>query len=164
MSWYVASELYSCKKAKELMNSGLIHVIYPEDFLSDSSKKKLFEMNVRGVAEKVNGEPIHPCADFFSKDSHSCGRNLGEIISELMAKEMGLTLFASDDFRAKRYADTYINSKCYRLEVKNVAELLFIIAEKEKTKALKWRDIKHVLSEDRWNKYIESLRELWVSD
>lgn len=164
VSWYVAGELINCQKAKDLMNNGYIHVVYPDDFLGNSTQRKLFDMNVRGVAERVNGEPIHPRVDLFSRDSHICGKNIGEIISELMAKEMGLTLFASDDCRAKRYADTYINSESYILDVKNIADLLFIIAQKGKTKELKWKDIKHVLSHKRWDKYIGDLRELWVSD
>lgn len=133
MSWYVANkELFDCNKAQDLINKGVIKVISPEEFLSDDISRKLFDINVRSLAEDINGEIISDKADIFSETFHLSRSNLGEIISELMAKEMKIELFASNDWGTKRCAQTYINSKTYTLTVKNAGELFEEIAKQGK--------------------------------
>ena len=60
---------------------------------------------------------------------------------------------------AKEVAKYYINSQQYTLEVKNITELLYEIGSSDN--ALKWRDVKNVLSENRWKKDKEKLWHLW---
>ena len=164
MAWYVAdAELLDCEKAQGLITEKKIKVIYPKDFLDDFSMQ-IFEYNVRYIAEKVNDSPILQQADIFSKSFHLAGKNIGEIISELMAKELNLDLFASNDWGSKRYADTYINSSIYTLHVKNVYELIMVIIDNGKAQEFKWKEIKHLLSEERWKKERGILREKWFQE
>jgi len=68
-------------------------------------------------------------------------------------------LFAANDEGAKKVAQYHINSQQYILEVKNVAELLQEVGSNENS--LRWRDVKKVLSENRWNRAKEKLWHLW---
>ncbi len=165
MAWYVAdSELFACPKAIELIKQGDIEVVYPEDFLTDDLSRQIFDNNVRSFAEAINGEIIPTSVDIFSKGFHLSGKNLGEIISELMAKELDIELFVSNDWGAKRYVETYINSSNYELKVKNVAELCEIIAAQKNKDLFKWKEIKSILHDKRWKDDITKLKAFWVSD
>ncbi len=162
MAWYVANtELFDCKKAQDLIKNGLIKVISPNDFLSDDVSRHLFDLNVRSLAETINEVAISDKADIYSDGFHLSGSNLGEIISELMAKELGIELFASNDKGAKRYAQSYINSQSYTLTVKNAGELFEEVAGQGKQDQFKWKEIKHLFSDDRWKQKRDSLRMYW---
>ncbi len=162
LCWYVAkSELFSHKEAQRLMSSGDIKVINPEDFLKSDDDKMLFESNVKQMFEDINSRDITWEKSIYDEDFHLSALNLGEIISELMAKEMKLPLFASNDKGSKKYAKM-INSAKYRLEVRNVAELIEMVGKNGSS--LKWTDIKHVLGEERWKQDLMRIRPLWVKD
>lgn len=163
VAWYVArEELLSCQKAHELINNGELTIIKPEDFLEEEDQRELFCINVRRIANEVNEAQLPENVDIFDDNFHFSGKNLGEIISEMIAKEMNISLFASNDWGAKRYAQIYINSSLYKLNVYNMAELLNIIGNSDNK--LEWKDIKYLLSDDRWAKDKEKLRKLWIKD
>ena len=167
IAWYVADEeLIDCPKARELINRNIIRVIYPKDIFEDDISKTMFDRNFRDIYSKVNGEAIYNKADIFTKGFHQSGKNIGEIISELMAKELGLVLFASNDWGAKRYAANYINSTIFTLNVKNVVELIDDIVSSNKSSEFEWKEIKILLRDDdgkdRWKKDRNRLRNIWI--
>jgi len=81
-----------------------------------------------------------------------------------MAKELGLELFASNDFGAKSIAKRHINSTYYALKVRNLAEIFDEIGHREN--GLKWKDIKAALRDehDRWKRDKDKLRSLWIKE
>lgn len=161
VTWYVANEeLLTCKLAQSLISSGKIRVIKPDDFLKNLEEKNLFSSAVISIANAINEYELSEKTDIFT--SHCSISNLGEIISELVAKEMEIPLFASNDWGAKRIATRFIDSEVYRLQVLNMADLLEKIGMSENK--LAWRDIKKVLSGERWQRDKRRLRIIWVKD
>ena len=117
---YVAcQELYNNKVAKALIASGDLLVIEKDEFLpsGDAFMEKHYEKNFYDIYNVITKDPLTFLGDIWQ---HRSGNNFGEIHSVLMAAELGLPLFYSNDGGAKNAA-TYFASG--RLDVINAAEL-----------------------------------------
>lgn len=159
---YVAEvELQYCKKAQKLINEGYIKKIEYNDFLHSEEERKLYNKHVWEILDEFCDKDLPPekYQDVFRDGFRLTEHSIGEILSELMAKEMRAPLFASNDKEAKAIAKRHFNSSKYQLEVKNLAEFLRDVAFVE-TK-IKWKEIKFLLSDNRWKKDKENLRRLW---
>ena len=165
VSWYVANaELLTNNNITNLINGGQIHVVHPKDFLKNKSQKRLFAQNVRSVANMINQKPIPVGVDILDESFHLAGGNLGELISEMMAKELNIQYFASNDKGAKKYAKLYINTDCFTLQVLNIADLLEMLGKK-KDHGFSWKhEIKPLLFDSRWDNVREKIRKYWVYD
>ena len=162
---YVADvELEYCKEAQELIKAGYIRKVEYAEYLKNEAQKEQYNQSVWHILDIINDDELPPkqfqnvFQERFSYKKHS----IGEVLSELMAKELKLELFASNDFGAKTVAKRHINSTRYELKVRNLAELLKEIGQRENT--LKWKDIKDALRDTRWKSEKEKLRDLWVKE
>lgn len=159
---YVAEvELQYCIEAKELISENYIKVIPYSQYLLTDVDRQLYNEMVWDILDKISEKDLPPeeYQDVFRNDFRLTQYSIGEILSELMARYLKVPLFASNDDGAKKVAQYHINSRQYTLEVKNIAELLYEIGSSDN--ALKWRDVKNVLSENRWKKDKEKLWHLW---
>ena len=159
---YVAEvELQYCKKAQKLINEGYIVRIKYDDFLHSEEERKVYNMQVWDILDEFCEKDLPPekYQDVFREGFRLTEHSIGEILSELMAKEMRVPLFASNDKGAKSIAKRHFNSNRYQLEVKNLAELLREVISRD-TK-IKWKEVKFLLKDERWRKDRENLRELW---
>jgi len=159
---YVAEvELQYCIAAKELISENYIKVIPYSQYLLTDVDRQLYNEMVWDVLDKISEKDLPPqkYQDVFRDDFRLTEYSIGEILSELMARYLKVPLFASNDEGAKKVAQYHINSQQYILEVKNVAELLQEVGSNENS--LRWRDVKKVLSENRWNRAKEKLWHLW---
>lgn len=159
---YVADvELQYCDEAKKLIESGYIRKVKYEDYLPTEMDRFLYNERVWELLDLFDEKELPPLKyrDIFRKDFRYTEHSIGEIMSELMAKNMKIPLFASNDGGAKKIANAKFNSARYMLEVKTIAELLSEIGVRENK--LAWRDIKDVLREPRWNKQKKELWSLW---
>lgn len=98
--------------------------------------------------------------DVFRENFRLTEYSIGEVLSELMAKNLKLPLFASNDYGAKSVAMMHINSSKYHLEVKNIAELLDQVIDVGTS--ISWKEMKGILRENRWHKERERLREKYI--
>lgn len=164
---YVADvELEYCSEAQDLIKEGYIRKIGYEEYLHSDLQKEQYNQAVWHIMDIFNDGELPPpkyqnvFRDDFSYKNHS----IGEVLSELMAKELGLELFASNDFGAKSIAKRHINSTYYTLKVRNLAEIFDEIGHREN--GLKWKDIKAALRDenDRWKREKGKLRSLWIKD
>lgn len=117
---YVAQhELYSNKVAQALIASGDLSVIEKDLFLpaGDTSMEALYEKNFYGIYNVITKDPLPCLGDIWQRRARN---NYGEIHSVLMAAELGLPLFYSNDGGAKQAATYFATG---RLDVLNAAEL-----------------------------------------
>lgn len=159
---YVAEvELQYCIAAKDLISENYIKVIPYSQYLLTDVDRQLYNEMVWDILDKISEKDLPPqkYQDVFRDDFRLTEYSIGEILSELMARYLKVPLFASNDEGAKKVAQYHINSQQYILEVKNVAELLQEVGSNENS--LRWRDVKKVLSENRWNRAKEKLWHLW---
>jgi hypothetical protein len=165
MHVYVAEiELKNNEVLRQLLAEGYIRIIKYEEFLKTEVDRMKYQADVWQLCEDVNEEEIPEVRyrDIYRKDFSFCERNMGEIMSELMAKTMQLPLFLSNDNGAKRVATRYINSSRYKVEVKNLMEVLSEIGNE--TNSLKWKDIKLNLNQTNFKNRKDDIRHLWVND
>lgn len=117
---YVAQhELYSNKVVQALIANGDLSVIQKDLFLpaGDTFSETLYEKNFYNIYNVITKDPLPCLGDIWQ---HRAGNNFGEIHSVLMAAELGLPLFYSNDGGAKQAATYYATG---RLDVLNAAEL-----------------------------------------
>lgn len=162
---YVADvELEYCKEAQELIQSGYIRKIEYAEYLQDETQRMQYNQSVWQILDIINDDDLPPekYQDVFRKGFSYKTHSIGEVMSELMAKELKLELFASNDFGAKSVAKRHINSARYELKVRNLAELLREVGQRENT--LKWKDIKDALRDERWKREKDKIRKFWVKN
>ena len=162
---YVADvELEYCKEAQELIQSGYIRKIEYAEYLQDETQRMQYNQSVWQILDIINDDDLPPekYQDVFRKGFSYKTHSIGEVMSELMAKELKLELFASNDFGAKSVAKRHINSARYELKVRNLAELLREVGQRENT--LKWKDIKEALRDERWKREKDKIRKFWVKN
>ncbi len=117
---YVAQhELYSNSVAQELIASSNLLVVEKDSFLppGDMLMEDLYQKNFRDIYNVITKAPLRTLGDIWQ---HRAGNNFGEIHSILMATELGLPLFYSNDGGAKQAVTYFAHG---RLEVVNAAEL-----------------------------------------
>lgn len=117
---YVAQhELYSNKVAQTLIANGDLSVIQKDLFLpaGDTLMETLYEKNFYDIYNVITKDPLPCLGDIWQ---HRARNNYGEIHSVLMAAELGLPLFYSNDGGAKQAATYFATG---RLDVVNAAEL-----------------------------------------
>lgn len=159
---YVAEvELALSEPAKQLLTDGYIQKLSYDEFLKNESERKKYQEDVWMLFVKENGNILprqtHP--DIYEKGFRLSQGNLGEIMTELMARELHLTVFMSNDKGAIRIAKRHINSCRYTLSVKNLVNVLREIGGRENS--LKWKKIKAVLDAAKLSKYKKELWALW---
>lgn len=160
---YVANvELQYCKEAQKLIDDGYIKVIEYDEFLVSDVDKMMYNVQVWDILDEISEKELPPekYRDVFREDFRLTEYSIGEVMSELMARSMKLSLFASNDYGAKTVANIHINSTCYILEVKNIAEVLETVIDKGTD--IPWNQIKYLLRENRWSKDKEKLREKYM--
>lgn len=164
---YVADEeLEYCSEAQDLIKEGYIRKIEYSEYLHSDLQREQYNQAVWYIMDIINDDKLPPqkyqnvFREGFSYKNHS----IGEVLSELMAKELGLELFASNDFGAKSIANRHINCTYYVLKVRNLAEIFYEIGHREN--GLKWKDIKAALRDEhnRWKRDRDKLRSLWVKE
>lgn len=164
---YVADEeLKYCSEAQDLIKEGYIRKIEYREYLHSDLQREQYNQAVWYIMDIINDDELPPqeyqnvFREGFSYKNHS----IGEVLSELMAKELGLELFASNDFDAKSIANRHINCTYYALKVRNLAEIFYEIGHREN--GLKWKDIKAALRDEhnRWKRDRDKLRSLWVKE
>jgi len=117
---YVAhQELYNNNVVQALIKSGDLLVIEKDSFLppGDAFMESLYQKNFYDIYNAITKDPLPFLGDIWQ---HRAGNNFGEIHSVLMAAELGLPLFYSNDGGAKQAATYFANG---RLDVINAAEL-----------------------------------------
>lgn len=162
---YVADvELEYCQEAQELIKEGYIRKIEYAEYLKTEMQRDNYNQAVWFILDIFNDGILPPLRyrnvfrDDFSYKTHS----IGEVLSELMAKELKFELFASNDFGAKIIANRHINSTYYKLKVWNLADVFKEIGKRENS--LQWKDIKSALRDERWKRDKKKLREFWIQD
>ncbi len=160
---YVADvELEYCLEAQDLIKEGYIRKINYEEYLHSELQREQYNQAVWYIMDVINDDELPPLKyqNVFRNDFSYKNHSIGEVLSELMAKELRLELFASNDFGAKSVAKRHINSTYYVLKVRNLAEVLREIGQHEN--GLKWKDIKAALRDERWKRDKDKLRKLWI--
>lgn len=159
---YVAKvELWNNQKAQALLQSGSILKLEYEDFLEEWELEK-YKEDVWQLFELVNEVNLPPVIhrDIYREGFRLSSRNMGEIMTELMAKRLRIPVFMSNDEGAKTIAKRHINSSIYQLEVLNLVDVLKTVGECSNN--LKWNEIKKVLNTAGMGSYKDELRSLWV--
>lgn len=162
---YVAEvELEYCSEAQELIKEGYIRKVEFDEYLTNDIQRIQYNQSVWQILSIISDDDLPPekYQNVFRKNFSYKTHSIGEVLSELMAKELKLELFASNDFGAKAVAKRHINSKRYELEVRNIAELFQEVGQHENT--LEWKDIKKALRDERWKKDKDRLRSLWIKE
>jgi len=160
---YVADvELQYCEEAQKLIKDGFIKRMENGDFLFAEEDKVLYNSQVWDILDEISEKELPPekYRDVFRENFRLTEYSIGEVLSELMAKNLKLPLFASNDYGAKRVARMHINSSKYHLEVKNIAELLDQVIDAGTS--ISWKEMKGILRENRWHKERERLREKYI--
>jgi hypothetical protein len=161
---YVATvELQFDREVQELLDEGYVQVVSYDEFLGDENERALYNSRVWEIMDDFSEEelPDEKYRDVFVVGFHLSQKSIGEIMSELMAHDMGIPLFASNDKGSKIIASRHFNRQNYCLEVKNVAEIFEMLAAKENS--IKWKNVKRVLSDARWEKERKRLKKMWES-
>lgn len=117
---YVAQhELHSNKVAQALITSGDLLVIEKDSFLppGDTFMQAHYKLNSYDIYNVITKDPLPFLGDIWQ---NRAGNNFGEIHSVLMAADLGLPLFYSNDGGAKQAATYYASGL---LDVVNAAEL-----------------------------------------
>lgn len=120
--WYVAENEMCVNNpvAKALLDTGIIEIIRPGDFLKNSEDLNDYEYYYKKWFNYMNPDDRlceHECPNVFT--FRKAGRSLGEIHSILLAKFTGIPLFMSDDRDAKdlvHYAGLEKSIQVYNLE------------------------------------------------
>lgn len=93
---------------------------------------------------------------------HHEKESLGEIRTSIMAYNMGIDLFLSDDGEAKAYVFNRLNSRKHKIDVYNLYDTLKVVGEMQ-DRQLKWSEIKgmaKVAFEKAKGKY-DSINRIW---
>lgn len=155
-------ELFGNSLADKLIKNETIKVVNYDDFLEDNYTRILYDINFRKIYQNVNGESLPNSVSIYDESFHISGKNAGEILTELMCKEMRIPLFASNDWGAKKYAKIYINSSDYQLDVKNLIDILRIVGTR--VNDLSWKMVKRLLSTDNLKQYKDEIRRMWIHE
>ena len=146
--------------AQQLIDEGIIHVLEYGEFLNENARRG-FEEKAWMLAEEMADDIfVRPPVSIFDDSFRLMGKNFGEILSELAAHELRVSYFASNDKGAKSLAIKHFNRTDYRLNVYNMAEVLNQLDPTVSN--FKWKDLKHILKDPRWEKEKALLREKWL--
>lgn len=129
-------ELIANPLAKRLIDEKYIEVVKKQDFLKTHSAEKLYMAQIRSFYKIMKGGKNELRIDEYDKliSHHETKSNLGEILSILMAKELKLRCFFSNDKGAKNLVKNKINTSAFSIDVYNVIE---VFAETEKKQGKK---------------------------
>lgn len=131
-----AQELIANPLAKRLVDEKYIEMIKKQDFLKTHSAEKLYMAQVRNFYKIMKDDKNELLIDEYDKlvFHHEAKSNLGEILSVLMAKELKLRCFFSNDKGAKNLVKNIINTNNFSINVYNVLE---VFAEIDSTQGKK---------------------------
>lgn len=143
---YVADyELYGCTIAQELLNGGtLIRIPYGDFLPQNVGRHILYHKNFRDIHEIIREEtrqqkkgveipPVDPEESIFDRHGQ---RSYGEVHSSLMATELRIPLFYSNDRNARTAANRFAGKRLIALNAEDIAKLLegdtSIVSSKER--------------------------------
>lgn len=131
---YVADyELYGNKTALKLLDEGvLVRITYCDFLPQNAARHILYHRNFRDIHEIIREEdqqhkkgagipPIGAEEDIFARHGR---RSYGEVHSILMATELGIPLFYSNDRNARTAARRFARGRLTALNAEEVAKLL----------------------------------------
>lgn len=162
MHQYVAEvELEENQLAQKLISEGKIRKVTYAEFLPTDFEKTIYSNDVWELYEVENESelPQERYRDIYNPEFRMRKHHLGEIMSELMARELRLPLFMSNDKGAKRLAKRHINNSRYKLEVRNLFDILKEIGQRENK--LVWKTIKRNLNQTYFKDKKKELFPLW---
>lgn len=111
-------ELFACGLAQRLRASGALRYVDYSEFLPEDKRQRYeqqFRDLYRALTAREFGQSIEADADIFARHA---GKSYGEVHSVLMAAQMGIPVFYSNDHSGK------ILCKRFRhLEAKTISEL-----------------------------------------
>lgn len=112
-------ELMNDKVALSLIEDGVIKVIPYEEFLPEngSEQRDFYENMFRELNAKITGCSLDEKTNIYERKA---GHSFGEVHTVLMAVELGIPIFYSNDGGAKAVAAAYAKG---RLIVQNIAEV-----------------------------------------
>lgn len=131
-----AQELIANPLAKRLVDEKYIELIKKQDFLKTHSAEKLYMTQVRSFYKIMKGGKNELRIDDYDGLilHHETKSNLGEILSILMAKELKLHCFFSNDKGAKNLVQNKINTSNFSINVYNVLDVFEEIDNKHDKK------------------------------
>ncbi len=143
---YVAEhELMHNSVAKALMQSGFLDVIPYSAFLKDKLAWKRYDRTFRDIHAQLRGFRIDKGKSVFTElrpeddiTARHAQMSFGEIHSILMAVELGIPLFYSNDADAKVVASRYPRGRLKVLNLEAVSEQLDVDSSEVTTKERKY--------------------------
>lgn len=159
---YVAEiELMNHEVVQNLIQQEKACVIRYDDFLLDKFDRDKYREDVWELyfIENEVDLPEEKYRDIYEPGFRLQMRHLGEIMTELMAREMQLTMFASNDKGAKRLAKRHISNDRYQLKVKNLYDILLEIGKRPNK--IPWKVVKNNLNQTYFKDQKKKLFPLW---
>ncbi|MCM1264541.1 MAG: hypothetical protein NC313_17650 [Butyrivibrio sp.] len=143
---------------QQLLDMGIVSVIYYKDYLKEEDKAEYAEYFIEAY-EHINHFDFLESGNIYEYADKN--ESLGEIRSLYMARKMGYIYFMSDDADAKTLARNFFSSK-RKVTVKSLFDVLAMC--KEKNIGLRWKDINPTVSNAMRNRRdkISRLQELYV--
>ena len=131
-------ELMHNAVARGLLENGVIQKISYEEFLpnEDAEMKTFYTTMFRELNTKITGCSLSEKINIFASNA---GHSFGEVHTVLMAVELGIPLFYSNDRGAKAAAVAYAEGK---LIVKNIKEVVEQLQDTDKIKGKEKRYLK----------------------
>lgn len=158
---YVAdNELFENKVFKKYKEQNIIKVITYSEFLNmdDEVDKEYYRLEFERLYKSINGSDSLP-EDIFS--FRKAKSNIGEIHSTILAQNINITIFFSNDNGAREMIKTHINTSSYTLSVKNI-KMVFTEVAMKKEKKTKWNSAKIALKQVNISQdEIEKISKLW---
>ena len=121
-------ELMHNKVALDLIEQGVIQTIPYEEFLpsEDAEARTFYTTMFRELNTKITGCSLSEQTNIFNSNA---GHSFGEVHTVLMAVELGIPLFYSNDGGAKAAAVAYAEG---RLIVQNIEEVVEQLQDSDK--------------------------------
>ena len=137
-------ELMHNAVALGLLEKGVIQTIPYEEFLpnEDADKRTFYTNMFRELNTKITGRSLSEQTNIFASNA---GHSFGEVHTVLMAVELGIPLFYSNDRGAKTAAAAYAKG---RLIVQNIKEVVAQLQDQDTEKIIKGKE-KRYLRNDR---------------
>lgn len=138
------------KTAIKLVTENKIKVIKFVDYIKSPWQEEAYDTSFKLLFKALNGENLNVKYYPTYKECKLHMKNVGEIHSSLMASEMDIDIFLSDDNKARQILLNKINNNIYHLEIKTILTFFFEFAE-IKDKKFSWSEFKkqmrHILSD-----------------
>ena len=119
-------ELFSCELAKKLLDNGVLRTIEYEEFMP-ATRKKQYESAFQDLYHVLTmnefGTELEPDNDIFTRHAK---KSYGEIHSVLMASQMQIPIFYSNDHSGKTLCLRFRN-----LVAKNIQEICLELQQRE---------------------------------